>query len=176
MKTLITRWVSQMFTTAKKNWNTRNSLFLAVDQKYVMLHCSFFIKNFVSKLLYFLDLEGNSIPNLPFLISLPGSICSDRPKYFPWLTFNFRLRTGHKSELRYLRTQTRCFRVMLQWTTCGNGCVRMWYAHAGKKSCYLLRMLHPLVPLCNNLLTPGLLQTPLGQKLLSLQNLTPFGW
>ena len=118
----------------------------------------------------------NSIKNLFFLILLPGNICSDRPKYFPWLTFNFRLRTGHKSELRYLRTQTRCFRVMQQWTRCGNGCVRMWYARAGKKSCYLLRMLHPLVPLCNNLLTPGLVQTPLGQKLLSLQNLTPFGW
>ena len=43
------------------------------------------------------QIEENSIQNLLFLISLPGNICSDRPKYFPWLTFNFRLRTGHKS-------------------------------------------------------------------------------
>ena len=95
-----------------------------------------------------------------FLISLPENICSDRPKYFPWLTFNFRLRTGHKSGLCHLRSPIWCFRVcnvtvnhMWQWL-CYNA-----ICSGGKKSCYLLRMLHPLlVALWNNILTPGLVQ------------------
>ena len=67
---------------------------------------------------------SNSI--LKFVLSLPGRICSDRPKYFPWLTFNFRLRTGHKSGLGYLKTPnlvlhqccTTCSNAVLQCNMC----------------------------------------------------------
>ena len=132
MKTLITRWVSQMFTTAGgrvlKPQSQKNSVGGRGQPPFYVKTNS--VKKFVKfdtatscdigtqtwdQLTQLVELKflrkqifswSNSI--LKFVLSLPGRICSDRPKYFPWLTFNFRLRTGHKSELGYLRLQTWC--------------------------------------------------------------------
>ena len=80
-------------------------------------------------------------------------------KIFPWLTFNFRLRTGHKSDRSYSATKACC--------SCRESCYKAQQVAMavqqceicsleGKKCSYLVRMPHPSNH-SKNLLTPGLL-------------------
>ena len=66
-------------------------------------------------------------------------------KIFPWLTFNFRLRTGHKSDRSYSATEAcySCRELCYKAQQAQQVAMAVQQCEICKKCSYLVRMLHP---------------------------------